>query len=86
MLTAGDEELKAEKEKKKEGEGEEVAKENKDEDPIDKARKKFQNRSMYELAKEMKNEWCSPSIDSYGETNVFISYKNNKWFDSVDII
>ena len=66
---------------------EEIKEEKEDEDNhIENARKKFQNKSMYELSKEMKNEWNAPSLDSYGDANVFLTYKKAKWFETVDII
>ena len=27
-----------------------------------------------------------PSIDSYGGSNVYLRYKNNKWFENINII
>ena len=44
------------------------------------------NKSMYELAAEMQNETMAPSVDSYGDSNVFLRYKQNKWFEAVGII
>ena len=49
-------------------------------------KKQYMNKSMYELAAEMQNETMAPSIDSYGDSNVFLRYKQNKWFEAVGII
>ena len=43
-------------------------------------------KSMYELAAEMENETMAPSLDSYGDSGVYLRYKQNKWFESVNII
>lgn len=55
------------------------------EDP-DQVKKTFMKKSMYELAAEMQNETMAPSLDSYGDPGVYLRYKNNKWFESVNII
>jgi len=41
---------------------------------------------MYERAAELQNETMAPTIDSYGEKGVYLRYKQNKWFESVNII
>ena len=53
---------------------------------IDETKKSFLKKSMYELAAEMQNETMAPSIDSYGDPNVFLKYKKHQWFESVNII
>ena len=53
---------------------------------LDETKKKFLKKSMYELAHEMQNETMAPSLDSYGDPNVFLRYKRHQWFESVDII
>ena len=52
----------------------------------DDVKKKFMKKSMYELAAEMQNETMAPSLDSYGDPSVFHRYKNNKWFESLNVI
>lgn len=34
----------------------------------------------------MQNETNAPSIESYGDSNVYFRYKQNKWFEAVGII
>lgn len=53
---------------------------------LEKRKLKYMNKSIYQLAAEMQNETMAPSIDSYGESNVFLRYKQNKWFEAVNII
>ena len=38
------------------------------------------------MAAEMQNETMAPSVGSYGEQNVYMRYKQNKWFESINII
>ena len=41
---------------------------------------------MAELAQELKKQTANPSIDSYGESNVFVNYKQNKFYERTNII
>ena len=41
---------------------------------------------MAELAQELKKQTANPSIDSYGESNVFVNYKQNKFYEKTNII
>lgn len=43
-------------------------------------KKKFLYKSLYDLAAEMNNETCAPSLNSYGGSDVYMRYKQNKWF------
>lgn len=49
-------------------------------------KKMILQKSAYELAAEMENATMAPTVDSYGDQNVFLKYKQNKWFESISII
>lgn len=55
-------------------------------DDADERKKRWQSKSLYQMAAEMKNETMAPSVDSYGGSNVFMRYKKNKWFENFNII
>lgn len=38
-------------------------------------KQKVSSKSMYELAAEMQNETMAPSVESYGDQNVYLRYK-----------
>ena len=46
-------------------------------DDIDKDKQELLNKSLYDLADEMKNETLAPSLDSYGNDGVYLRYKRN---------
>lgn len=46
-------------------------------DDIDRDKKELLNKSLFELAGEMKNETLAPSLDSYGNDGVYLRYKRN---------
>ena len=41
---------------------------------------------MVELSKELKKQTANPSIDSYGEPNTYVNYKQNKFYEKTNII
>lgn len=43
------------------------------------------NKSLEEVAEDLRNESNAPTIDSYGGHQVFVRYKKNKWFENVNI-
>ena len=55
-------------------------------DDIDEDKKDLLNKSLYELAGEMKNETLAPSLDSYGNDGVYLRYKRNEWFQNINMI
>ena len=55
-------------------------------DELDQVKNDFMSKSMYELAEEIENETHAPSLDSYADQDVFLRYKQGKWFESVNIL
>ena len=53
---------------------------------LDERKKAFLMKPLYQLAQELQNETCAPSLNSYGGSDVYLRYKKNKWFENVDII
>jgi len=53
---------------------------------LDEVKKNFLKMSLYELSAVLNKEAMLPSLSSYGDPNVYMRYKNNKWFESVNII
>ena len=53
---------------------------------MDEVKKNFLKMSLYELSAVLNKEAMLPSLASYGDPNVYLRYKNNKWFESVNII
>ena len=53
---------------------------------LDETKKKFLCKPLYQMAAELQNENCAPSLNSYGGSDVYLRYKKNKWFENVNII
>ena len=49
-------------------------------------KKKLLNKSLYEMANDLQNYSMAPSVDSYGGSGVYLRYKQNRWFENVNII
>ena len=46
----------------------------------------IKTKSIYELAIEQGKQEILPSIDSYGDSSVYMRYKQNKWFEGMNVI
>ena len=53
---------------------------------LDRDKMKILNKSLYELAEENNNETLAPSLDSYGNSGVYLRYKMNKWFENINVL
>ena len=46
----------------------------------------IRTKPIYEMSVDLQNEELMPSVDSYGDSRVFIRYKMNKWFEGMNVI
>ena len=49
-------------------------------------KKGIKTKSIYEMANEQGKQEILPSIDSYGDSRVYMRYKQNKWFEGMNVI